>query len=74
MMVKSERLLYLNLSNYENYFNCILLALTIVLRYSEHADYNDVCYIYTMYCLHVLKRTSISFFTASCQLLITGGP
>ena len=32
-------------------------------RCSEHADYNDVCYICPIYCLHVLKRTS--FFTAS---------
>ena len=33
------------------------------LRCSEHADNNVLCYIYTMYCLHVLY--CISFFTAS---------
>ena len=43
--------------------NTIKIVSNLNLRCSEHADKNVVCYISTMYCLHVLYR--ISFFTDS---------
>ena len=45
----------LSLSSFFLFFVCVLYFL----RCSEHANYNDVCYTYTIYCLHVMEDTKV---------------